>query len=166
VLTTDPAVGIYGSFDVATDVVSARYNGPRLSIVAEYAPNLNRDFVTVGGTPVIVSKTMADSGYIQADYRITSNWGAFARMDAAFHNQSDRNGHKYADANPGGDPFTQFAYDFTLGGHWLYREHWGIWGEYHWINGAATILPGRLDNAGRTPDDHWFLGMLMVGYKF
>jgi hypothetical protein len=51
----------------------------------------------------------------------------------------------------------------VAGASWRYGEHWGVWGEYHWIDG--TVLLQRLENT-QPVADHWSLIMLMAGYKF
>jgi hypothetical protein len=87
-----------------------------------------------------------------------------ARFDALFRDRSDRDGRAYAAANPGTDPASRYAYDFTVGANWRYGEHWGLWGEYHLIDGTANVQP--LQNKGRNLVDHWSMLMLMAGYKF
>jgi hypothetical protein len=161
---TVPPEGLYGTIGVGLDVLSARYNGEKLSITAEYALNPNKDAITLGGATLQNSDIIADTGYVQADYRLTSQWGVMARFDAAFLDRNDRNGRAYAAANPGADPASRYSYDFTVGVHWRYGEHWGVWGEYHLIDGTQNVQP--LQNPGRQLADHWSMLMLMAGYTF
>ena len=161
---TVPPEALYGSIGVGLDVLSARYNGEKLSVTAEYAINPNKDSITLGGAPLEISDITADTGYLQADYRLTSQWGVMARLDVSFRDRSDRNGHAFAAANAGADAASQYAYDFTVGLHWRYREHWGIWGEYHWIDGTDTVQ--AIQNQGRPLVDHWSMLMLMAAYTF
>jgi hypothetical protein len=163
-LPTVPPEAIYGSIGVSLDVLSARYNAERFSITAEYAINPNKDLVSLGGAIIENVDIIADTGYVQADYRIDSRWGAMARIDASFRNRSDRDGQAYAAANPGVDPASRYGYDLTVGLHWRYGEHWGIWGEYHLIDGTDNVQ--ALQNPGRQLSDHWSMLMLMAGYKF
>src|SRR5258706_212031 len=67
-----PPASIYGTFGVAVEVVSARYNAERFSLTAEYGVNPNPDFVTFGGTPIQNFKIVPDSGNLQGEYRINS----------------------------------------------------------------------------------------------
>lgn len=161
---TVPPEALYGSIGAGLDVFSARYNGENLSVTAEYAINPNKDSITLGGAPLQNLSVIGDTGYLQADYRLTSQWGLMARLDAAFRDRSDRSGHAYALANPGADPFSRYAYDFTVGMHWRYGEHWGAWGEYHLIDGTENVQP--LQSPGRALAAHWSMLMLMAGYTF
>lgn len=163
-LPSVPPSSIDGTIGVGLGVFSARYNAERFSITAEYGLNPNKDFITLGATTLLESKIVADTGYLQADYRINRHWTTFARFDAFFRDRSDRNGHKFATANPGADAASQYAYDATVGLNWRHGEHWGIWGEYHLINGSGTVQP--LDNPGRKLVDHWSMLMLMAGFTF
>jgi hypothetical protein len=162
-LSTDPSVDLFGNLQAGIDIFSARYNAQHYSITAEYGRNPNIEYVTVSKQPYVVQKTIGDGAYLQGDYHINPRWDAMLRFNASFSDEGDRNGHKYANENPGGDAFSRFAYDLTVGASWRI-EHWGAWGEYHWINGTETVQP--LDNVGRTPNDLWSLFMLMVAYKF
>ncbi len=159
-----PPASIYGTFGVAVEVVSARYNAERFSLTAEYGVNPNRDFVTFGGTTIQNFKIVADSGYLQGEYRINSRWSALARVDAYFRDRGDRGGRAFAAANPGVDPASRYAYDLTAGLSWRPSTRWGVWGEYHWVDGTATVQ--ALDNTGRVPADHWSALMLMAGFRF
>jgi hypothetical protein len=161
---TVPPEALYGSIGAGLEVLSARYNGENLSLTGEYAINPNKDSITLAGAPLQNLNVIGDTGYLQADYRLTSRWGLMARIDAAFRDRSDRDGRAYAAANPGADPFSRYAYDFTIGVHWRYGGHWGAWGEYHLIDGTQNVQP--LQNAGRTPAEHWSMLMLMAGYTF
>jgi hypothetical protein len=158
-----PAI-IYATVGVGVDVFSARYNAERFSLTAEYGINPNRDYATLGGTTIQDFRIVADSGYLQGDYRINSRWSALARVDAYYRDRGDRDGRAYSAANPGADPASRYAYDLTAGLSWRPNTRWGIWGEYHWIDGTATVQ--ALDNTGRVPADHWSTFMLMGGLRF
>jgi hypothetical protein len=159
-----PPEALYGSIGVGLDVISVRYNAEKFSITAEYALNPNKDSIALAGTTIVNSDITSDTGYVQADYRFTSRWSAMARLDTAFLDRSDRDGRKYAAENPGTDPASRYGYDFTVGLNWRYGEHWGLWGEYHAIDGTQNVQP--MQNQGRKPSDHWSMLMLMAGYTF
>jgi hypothetical protein len=164
VVPTAPPEALDGSIGVRLDVLSARYNAENFSITAEYAINPNKDSVTLAGAPIQISDITADTGYLQADYRITSHWSTMARFDAAFLDRADRDGRAYAAANPGTDPASRYNYDLTVGLSWRDGEHWGLWGEYHLMDGTENVQ--ALQNQGRKLADHWSMLMLMAGYKF
>jgi hypothetical protein len=161
---TAPPEVLSGSIGVGLDVFSARFNAEKFSLTAEYALTPNKDTVTLAGSPLVHSDVTADTAYLQADYRFTSHWSAMARMDVAFLDRSDRDGHQFAAANPGTDPASRYSRDFTVGLNWRYGEHWGVWGEYHVIDGTENVQP--LQNLGRQLSDHWSMFMLMAGYTF
>lgn len=161
---TSPPEPVYGSFGASLDVFSVRYNAEDFSITAEYSINPNSDLLKLAGQTLQNFVIIGDSAYVQGDYRFTSRWGALVRLDTLFRNRSDRSGQAYAAANPGADPASRYAYDFAVGLNWRSGEHWGLWGEYHLIDGTANVQP--LQNAGRKLADHWSMLMLMAGYKF
>lgn len=156
-------VGLAGKFDVALTVFSARYNSEKFSVTAEYALNPNKDLVTFNGATLLHTSITADTGYLQGEYRINPSWNAFGRVEAQFLDRSDRSGHRFAASNPGTDAASRAYKAIVVGANWRYGEHWGVWGEYHWIDG--TTLLQQQENP-KPPDDHWSLIMLMAGYKF
>jgi hypothetical protein len=161
---TSPPEAVYGSFGASLDVFSIRYNAEKFSLTAEYSINPNSDLLTLAGQTLQNFEIIGDSAYLQGDYRFNSRWGAMARLDTLFRDRSDRDGRAFAAANPGADPASRYGYDFTVGLNWRYGEHWGLWGEYHLIDGTANVQP--LQNQGRKLSDHWSMLMLMAGYKF
>lgn len=59
---------------------------------------------------------------------------------------------------------SQFSEDLTIGANWRPNEQWGVWAEYHWIDGTATLQP--LENPPPVREHRWSMLMLMAGYKF
>jgi len=161
---TTPPEAVYGSFGASLEILSARYNAQNFSLTTEYAINPNKDFLSLAGETLQNFEIIGDSAYLQGDYRFTSSWSAMARFDTLFRDRSDRDGRAFAMANPGADPASRYSYDFTVGLNWRYGEHWGLWGEYHLIDGTANVQP--LQNDGRKLADHWSMLMMMAGYKF
>ena len=162
-LRTPQTVRIAGKFDVGITLFSARFNAEKFSITAEYGTSPNKDHVTVGGVPALNTSVTADGGYLQGEYRINKNWAAFARAEANYLDRSDRSGREFEAANPGADRASRSYRSLVAGASWRYGEHWGVWGEYHWIDG--TVLLQKLENP-QPPVAHWSLIMLMAGFKF
>lgn len=163
-MSTAPEINFVGRFRVDASVFSVRHNAERFTVTAEYVLVGNNNYLTFGGTPLINTRVAADNAYLQGEYRINKQWSAMARIDGAFRNRHDRDGRDFAAANPGADRHSQFSHDLTVGLNWRPDEHWGVWGEYHWINGTATLQ--GLENPPPIRDHRWSMLMLMAGYKF
>lgn len=163
-MRTAQEIGLVGRFDVDLDVFSVRYNAERLTITAEYVLVGNDNVLKLGVTPVLEQSTTADSGYLQAEYRVTSQWTLMTRMDSFYRDRNDRSGHQFAAANPGVDRRSVVSHDFTIGVHWRPDEHWGVWAEHHWINGTALLQ--ALENPPPVDEQRWRMFMLMAGYRF
>jgi hypothetical protein len=163
-LKTAAELGLGGWFDVDLDVFSARYNAERFTITAEYAVIGNDNVLKLGGALLQRTRTEADSGYLQAEYRVSPRWSVMTRIDSFYRDRHDRSGRKLAAANPGVNRRLLVSHDFTIGITWRPDEHWGVWAEHHWINGTATLQ--RLENPPPVSVDRWTMLMLMAGYKF
>jgi hypothetical protein len=163
-MTTAPELGLVGRFDVDLNVFSARYNAERFTVTAEYVLVGNDNLLRIGNTPLLQTDTTADSGYLQAEYRVSPQWTVMTRMDTFYRNRNDRSAREFAAANPGADRRSQVSHDFTIGINWRPDEHWGVWAEHHWINGTATLQ--ALENPPPVRDQRWSMFMLMAGYKF
>ncbi|WP_157994290.1 porin family protein [Peristeroidobacter agariperforans] len=163
-MSTAPEIDLTGRFDVDLNVFSARYNAERFTVTAEYVLVDNDNRLTFRGAPFLHQRVTADSGYLQAEYRLRPDWTLMARMDGFYSDRHDRSGRDFAAANPGADRRMRFSHDFTIGVNWRPGEHWGFWAEHHWINGTATLQP--LENPPPVRDQRWSMLMLMAGYKF
>jgi hypothetical protein len=163
-LATPAAIGLAGKFDVSLTIFSARHNAERFSVVSEYVRNPNRNLLTLGGTPLLRTRSVADRGYIQGEYRIDARWGAFLRLDASYIDMHDRSGRQFAAANPGANRKSRMSRSVVAGLSWRDGKHWGVWGEYHWIDGTASLQ--ALENPGFAPASRWSLLMLMAAYRF
>lgn len=157
-------IDLSGRFDVDLNVFSARFNAERVTLTAEYVLIDNDNRLTYLGAPFLRQRVAADSGYLQVEYRLGSNWAVMSRLDSFYRDRHDRSGHAFAAANPGIDRRTQFSHDFTVGIHWRPDQHWGFWAEHHWINGTAILQ--ALENPPPLRHQRWSMLMLMAGYKF
>jgi hypothetical protein len=157
-------ITLTGRFDVDLDVFSARFNAERFTITSEYVLIGNDNRLRLGSTPILHQRVAADSGYLQAEYRIGRQWTVMTRMDGFYRNRHDRSGREFAAANPGTDRRSQVSHDFMIGVHWLPDQHWGVWAEHHWINGTASLQ--SQENPPPVRDQRWSMLMLMAGYKF
>lgn len=161
-MTTD--INVFGRFDVDLDVFSVRYNAERFTVTSEYVIVGNDNLLRLGATPLLRQDIEADSGYLQLEYRVDSQWTAMVRMDSFYRDRHDRSGREFAAANPGAERRSRVSHDFTIGVHWRPDDRWGVWAEHHWINGTALLQ--RQENPPPVRDQRWSMLMLMAGYKF
>jgi hypothetical protein len=159
-LNTD--IDLTGDVDLDLHVVSMQWSGERLSLTAEYAVAFNRSHVLFDGESQHDSRA-ADGGYVQMQYRLSSQWSVLARYDLDFNDRSDRSGHGYATDNPGAHAYESFGRDLTLGASWRSPIHWGVWGEVHFTDGTLGVSP--LENDAYDHRD-WTMLMLMAAFRF
>ncbi|TJY58350.1 hypothetical protein E4T66_16815 [Sinimarinibacterium sp. CAU 1509] len=160
-IAIDPAPGVPISGAINTDlyVASLRHSGEKYAITTEYIVASATGQSNPGGR--IDSKS--DGLYVQLDYRVTEQWTGMLRYDLYFADRNDRNGNDYV-AETGGDRHSRYSRDLTFGVNWLPDPHWGVWAEYHLIQGSATTP--RTENQGRSIESDGSLLLLMVGYHF
>jgi hypothetical protein len=146
-------------------VLSSRYNATRFSLTTELQLT---DFQGDFGGFTLDSKS--DGGYLQGDFFLTPEWSLMARWDSTFSDRNDRNGTNSpsicaTNTSTGiTDRHNCFAHDFTVGGSWKSTTHWGVWGEYHLIDGLASA--SGADNAPGATDPHWSMFLLTAAYRF
>lgn len=140
-------------------VASVRYNAERFALTSEYQLTQSRSDTNL----VAPANTAGDGFYLQGEYHVLPRWTLMARYDADFLNRHDRDGREYA-ALTGGDRYSQFSHDETLGLNWQPNEHWGVWAEFHEVQGTAEVPYS--DNVGRALANHWNLFQLMAGYRY
>lgn len=154
-----PGVPIYGTLDAQIYVASLRYIGETYAFTTEYQYTQTDIQTNVSGR----EKNEGEGLYVQADYAFARNWTAMLRYDLTFVDRHDRSGRDYAQRT-GEDRHTRYARDLTVGLKWLPDAHWGVWSEYHFIQGSGTVP--RVENENRTVEANSGLFLLMVGYHF
>lgn len=147
-------------------MLSGRYNAETFSVSAEYQLT---DFRGTFGGSALDNKS--DGAYLQGDYFLTPQWSLMARWDSSFSDRNDRRGTDAASTCSANfstgtiDRHNCFAHDFVLGTSWKSPVHWGVWGEYHLIDGLATA--DARDNTPPAPNDpHWSMFLLMAAFRF
>jgi hypothetical protein len=151
--------GTLDSIDFQVYVLSARYNAARFSVTSEYS--LTDTAGTFGPLPF---HGTSDAAYVQGDYFLTPEWSLMARWDSSFVNRNDRSGDECQVNFAPADRHNCFAHDLTLGASWKSASHWGVWGEYHRVDGLATA--SQRDNGFMASDTHWSMLVLMGAYRF
>ena len=158
-LQPEPGMAVDGELKFQIHAVSVQHNLERLSLTSEY--RMTRSRGQIGSRAPFES--VGDGGYLQAEYRFRPHWSALARYDLNYVNQGDRGGRDYA-TRSGGSRYSQYSKDATLGVNWLPDKHWGVWAEFHLIEGTSSVAP--LDNQGRTPDSHWNALLVTAAYRY
>ena len=159
VILPSPVFPVEGQQTSDIYVVSARYNAAHYTLTSEYIISFYRGENTVEGS----NDNAGDGFYIQDEYHLGPRWNLLARYESSFVNRHDRAGRDFA-AQTGRDRYLRFSHDETIGLNWQPGVHWGLWLEYHLIQGASQV--SALDNRGRTPADHWNLFQAMAGFRF
>lgn len=138
-------------------VLSLQWQTERLILTTEARYN---DAVTRSNGNT--SRTRSDGAYAQARFGLSPTLSSFLRYDVTYPNRNDRSGQTLA-AN-GLPSHLAYGRDLTWGFEWRPNYHWGVFAEYHWINGTASL--SQRDNEGRELDSSWQAAMLMLGYRF
>lgn len=109
------------------------------------------------------SRSKGDAAYLQYRYTPGPKWSAYLRYDLNYLDRNDRDGHRRVAAGQG-PRYAAFGRDHVVGAQWTPDEHWGVFAEYHYVDGTASVR--AQDNAGRTPERYWQALLLMVAYQF
>lgn len=158
-LEPGPGIPLSGSLDAQLYVASLRHIGSAYAVTAEYQLTRTLAQTNVSGR----QRNDSDGVYVQVDYDFRPRWTAMARYDLTFSDRDDRSGRDYA-RETGGDRHGRYARDLTVGVKWLPDDHWGVWSEYHFIQGSATVP--AIENQNRTVEASSGLFLLMLGYHF
>jgi hypothetical protein len=143
--------------------LSARYSGRRFSVTSEYGLTDSRGTFETGGPPAHFD-AKSEGIYVQGDWLLTPAWTVIARWDSTFSNRNDRDGDACSTGFGAADRHQCFAHDASLGARWHSPQHWGVFAEYHYIDGLATA--SARDNEGDTLRPHWSMLVLMAAYRF
>lgn len=160
----NPGVPLNGQADFDLYLLSLRYNGERYSLTGEYGLTTGESEFSSFGT-VSRSTSSSDSFYVQAEYFLNPRWTLMGRYEAGFADTGDRDGSQCLDGNQmPTDPHGCYAHDLGAGLSWKPDKHWGLWAEYHYIDGSYTASPQ--DNSSGSLDSHWSMLLLMAAYHF
>jgi len=150
-----------GTARFAPYILSAQYNGEKISLTTEYyySENEFRDF----GFLYPDSSPVTTNWYIQGEYRLSHKWQAIMRYDESFLDNDDRSGKNYeAMGAPGHMGFTK---DSMIGVRWDIRSDVMLRAEYHNINGTSWL--SSADNPDRNETKrYWDLFSLQMSYRF
>ena len=142
-------------------VLSAQYNGDRISLTGEYLYQKN-EFSNLG--PLSPDgKSVSESWYVQTAYRFNYNWQLLGRYGEHYLDQDDRSGSFFKQI--GLPTHMGFTKDVTLSLRWDIKPWMMMRGEYHWINGTSWLTTA--DNPDRSiTEKHHDLFALQVAFKF
>ena len=156
-----------GNMSVDVALLSAQKAFGRLTLTGEYS--LQRvDWGELGSGPSSFYSqdpvNFFESGYLQAQYRLSRDWDLVARYDVLYFDRSDRSGRESERLY--GRPFhRQFGKDFTLGVGWRPHQDWLIRAEWHSIDGTGSVSEVENSNAANL-ERRWQLWGLQASYRF
>ncbi|MDI3325409.1 TonB-dependent receptor [Pontibacterium granulatum] len=152
-----------GHIDIDAYLLSAQFNLEHWSFTAE----LSRQKVnwgTLDGIFATDPENRFESGYLQAEYRISPNWTLMARYEELYLDIEDRDGRQ-AEAILGKPAHTQFAKDLILGVGWQPDPQWSFRAEWHKVRGTAW-LPEQDNPDQNALRKNWNLFALQATYRF
>jgi hypothetical protein len=160
----DPSSPFDYDVDFNLYMLSLRYSAERYRVTAEYSVNDYDGYYYVADATALFND-VSDGFYIQLDYLLDPYWTLMGRYEAGFSDRGDRDGSECKDTfGSSVDSHQCFAHDVSVGVSWRPDDHWGVWAEYHLINGTESV--SSLDNEGRELDPHWSVLLLMAAYRF
>ncbi len=141
-------------------ILSAQYNGEKLTLTAEYNYRHN---VTKGyGGPD--RRFATESWYLEGSYRLLPNWQATVRFDTIDGNTNSRRGSARLE-RLGLPRHAAFAQDWTFGLRWDINESWMVRGEYHRVHGTLWLPQADNPDRLRTTQD-WDVYGMQVSFRF
>jgi hypothetical protein len=152
-----------GHIDIDAYLLSLQYNLERWSFTTEISRQ-KTEWGTLQGIFGVDPVNRYEAGYVQAEYRFSSDWSAVARYEELYFDIDDRDGKK-AEARLGKPAHTQYAKDFTLGVAWQPAAHWMLRAEWHSVRGTAWLPEQDNPDASRLSKE-WDLYALQATYRF
>ena len=150
-----------GTTDFDLYILSAQYNGEKLSLTGEYLYQKN-NFRNFGPLYPDVEPT-SESWYLQGGYRVKPNWQVYVRYDESYLNKDDRAGK--SNDLIGVPRHIGFSRDIMAGLRWDISPSIMLRAEYHNINGTAWLTSA--DNPDRTETErYWDLFALQLSLRF
>ncbi|MES9971338.1 MAG: TonB-dependent receptor [Candidatus Thiodiazotropha sp.] len=163
-LTLDATTNLFppGDIEIEYWVASSQYNTGPWSLTLEYMyqPIDYEGFADM----MDIADTTVDGYYIQANYRLDSDWELFTRYEESHYNKDDKNGEKSSPIL--GVPERSFFSElWTLGVLWEPTEQLMLRAEFSQVEG--TIFLSNLENENPNETErYWNLFSLLVSYSF
>jgi len=140
---------------------SAQYNGEKLSLTGEY---LHQWYELRRFGAFLPNRSLvAQSWYVEADYRILPKWQASVRYNELYVNKDDKDGS--LNALVGLPRHLGFAKDWMASLRWDVSSSWMLRAEFHRIDGTAW-LPAADNPDPNLTKRHWNLFALQLSYRF
>ncbi len=151
-----------GSIDIDYFVGSFQYNGENWSLTAEYMQEPVR--WSGFGDVVRDKRNTADGVYLQGTYRPLPDWELLLRYDAAFLDNSDRDGERQG-AEKGLPAHLFYSHTWTFGLTWSPNEHIMLRGQYDRVDGTAFLSNEENPNPFATVRN-WDMFSLLLSVGF
>jgi len=142
-------------------ILSAQFNGEKLTLSAEY--NKRRNVTEGYGAALPDRRFSTESWYVEGSYRFLPKWQATLRYDTIVANTGNRNGNGYEFL--GLPQHAAFAQDWTVGLRWDITDSWMLRGEYHRVHGTLWLPDADNPDRLRTTQD-WDLYGVQTSFRF
>ncbi|MGJ8668251.1 MAG: hypothetical protein ACSHXK_02075 [Oceanococcus sp.] len=145
-------------------VVSLQMQGERFLLTSELRYSDVQFNAGVG-----LQSTKSDGVYVQYRRFFSPEFDWYLRYDVSFEDRNDRDGRERASRpaspfSPASSRESAFSREHVVGLSWRPSEHWGVFAEYHYIDGTSQV--SALENSGRELDRYWQKTLLMLAYRF
>ncbi|MEC4749203.1 hypothetical protein [Methylomicrobium sp. Wu6] len=141
-------------------MISAQYNGEKLTLTAEYNYRHN---VMKGYETLPDRRFATESWYIEGSYRFFPKWQATVRFDTIDGNTENRRGTGLEAI--GLPSHAAYAQDWTIGLRWDINGSWMLRGEYHRVHGTLWLPQADNPDRLRTTQD-WDLFGVQALFRF
>jgi len=142
-------------------ILSAQYNGEKISLTGEYYYSENK-FRGFGQYSPDYSP-VTTNWYLQGIYRLSHQWQAILRYDESYMNKDDKSGSIFEQV--GLPAHMGFSKDWMIGLRWDIRPNLMLRGEYHNINGTSWLPHADNPDKNQT-SQYWDLLTLQISYRF
>ena len=118
-------------------------------------------------SPGFINKAIAEGGYIQGRYHMSSDLSLLARVDIFDRDRADRSGSNIEALTAGLVPgYFGFADHVTLGFQWDIAQNWRLQFEYHRVKGTGRLAPVLNPNLQFNRQKYWDITALQLMYWF
>ena len=154
-----------GDFDIKRIYFNAEYFSEQWSFSAE----LLQEELNFAGLlqPMFSKETTGQGGFVQTEYKATSNMQFLMRYERYYADKDDKNGKELEESTYGLIPaYFGYQHDATLGFTYDFERNFKLQIEHHWVEGGARLTPFIIPDPIANPKEHWQLSAILLTYWF